>query len=940
MTMKRLLITLSVIFSAVSLWAQNDTPVWLTSLTPTEQFRSHNTNEDHHGPFVLGGIEYQKGFEIGSYSSLDRKEYGYIEYDLEGKYRTLSFIYGIPSPTQAPDRRGIMVVTADGKKVIDKIISTDDGNCYMTLDVEGVHKLRFAVASTEVDYGIAMPALWKEGQTPRCMGRLTEGEARPTMLCRDLMPANKGHKVFSSNKAFYDRGIHYEEAEEGEIRLSGNVYKDGLWCNTEMALIGNRENFTYFNLGGMYGKMKFTVGPVDTDDGTIGRGWLTIEADRKIIYEKEIIEGELAQDVILNIKGCHSLRFKTEQAEGSLDIGIANIMVYPEGYSDETIGDVYDEPFETIAQAPEYLKGLPDQCKLVSNIPPFAFGGGTSRNKAVFDDKSQHITFSMGGVKFSEGIVLQSSTNFFHNNTGAHCLFNLGGEFDYVSFTTGWVGICGVLKNDWLRVYADDALILQVELVATDPNRSYLLPINKCKVLKFEKVGMSSMSHPAFGLADMVVYRGEPKLDHGLFPHPVPDFPDQIDLIDLNLPYIHYVSSAMDVKRLFDGTSQKEYFSMPNGERIHKGFLLKTSVHFDLEMGPLSNPSAGIMSPMLGSSVMIGSAGGATISAVSSFGALLMLAAGGTAHESSCAAFNTWGQYDILTFTVACRLPHNTIDTIDLKQDPMETLLIGADKEVVAEIQIHDKMEPTTYSVPINKCHQLMFWLECGGSGSGQFIFYDLKLSKDNTLSMVQAPNVKERNNRPNLLTDAGQFDINYKNGLPEMIEMEWPDSYPNGNISEYKKMFNDNMTMFDEFIENLMTEQYITVCRQVAADDGQTWRSFRLQSPTGEKFSYLSLVERNKQIISIAKGYKFYFATLTVSRTAALAGLLDMDPMKIREWRLALKESGEILKQYQSNFEALIKAKEEENKTIGRLIDKAVTLDGIESTEIEIFVK
>ena len=97
---------------------------------------------------------------------------------------------------------------------------------------------------------------------------------------------------------------------------------------------------------------------------------------------------------------------------------------------------------------------------------------------------------------------------------------------------------------------------------------------------------------------------------------------------------------------------------------------------------------------------------------------------------------------------------------------------------------------------------------------------------------------------------------------------------------------------------------------------------------------------EKDKQIISIAKGYKFYFATLTVSRTAALAGLLDMDPMKIREWRLALKESGEILKQYQSNFDALIKAKEEENKTIGRLIDKAVTLDGIESTEIEIFVK
>ena len=50
--------------------------------------------------------------------------------------------------------------------------------------------------------------------------------------------------------------------------------------------------------------------------------------------------------------------------------------------------------------------------------------------------------------------------------------------------------------------------------------------------------------------------------------------------------------------------------------------------------------------------------------------ALLMLAAGGEALENSCAAFNTYGEYNTVTFTVACCHPHIRAD------DYKETLLI------------------------------------------------------------------------------------------------------------------------------------------------------------------------------------------------------------------------------------------------------------------------
>ena len=156
-----------------------------------------------------------------------------------------------------------------------------------------------------------------------------------------------------------------------------------------------------------------------------------------------------------------------------------------------------------------------------------------------------------------------------------------------------------------------------------------------------------------------------------------------------------------------DGSTMRRYFNL-DGQRIYKGFLLQSKVHLTLDVG---DDTAG---------------------AIIAFNAIaftvLSLAAAGVAHDSSLAAFNTFGEYDRLTFKVACLDGHNPTT-----KDPRsrELLYIGADGDLAAEIALSETMPPTEFSVPLNRCNQLMFWLKCGDDTSGKYLFYDLVLHRD-----------------------------------------------------------------------------------------------------------------------------------------------------------------------------------------------------------------
>ena len=651
-----------------------------------------------------GGMRFEPGHVEGR---------AYAEFDLDGQYERLLFIAGTENNRE--DYRSALGVFGDGKKLTEHLFVEQSVPEQFDLDVKGVKTLRFEIMAGEARTIVTDMTLWKSARKAHPRTPLTKAEYKTTELVNELPPYHTG----GSHTLVGPKALTRDDDWRPRMNINGIQYTSGIVMGAPMRLIGTGRSCTHFNLGGRFTQMQFIVGPNIADGGTVGRGWMTVRADDEIIYEYECLENDIARTVTLPIEGCQRLSIESENADESLWIAVANIMAYPEG--DEPVARLKgpkEEPVKT-----DRYHDLPDVCPLIRNIPPFLLTGRVSFDDNVFDGRSDYRTFSMGGVKFNEGIILNSKTHWMDDNTRSSAVFYTAGEFDNISFMLGWVSKCGVLKNDTLRIYADDEVVFNMPIIATRPNQYYEVPIHKCQRLIFEKRGIVSSEHPVFGVADIVAYRGKVK-KNDLFVHPQPELPKEVDLIDLGAPYIHYVPSFKDwmEKTYHDGSTKKEYFEL-NGERIYKGFLLKTSVHFDLEAGALGGAGSGTAFAVagMGASLMVGTVGSSYISAVCPFGALIMLAAGGTMHESSCAAFSAYEAYDELKFTVtpmAKGYSHN------------DTLLIGGSGEVIETILLQDDMKPTTYKVKLNRCGQLMFWIPCGDDSSAPYLIYDIVLRR------------------------------------------------------------------------------------------------------------------------------------------------------------------------------------------------------------------
>lgn len=941
MNMKRAfayLLALSLMLFAGSTFAGAQNQVYLTSMKPTRQLAYKPAKEFLFGKIPLGGVDYTNGF--GLWILQGPTKHGFVEYSLKGKYSRLSFIMGTSPFHQADREKGVFAVYGDGNTLLDKVITPNSTPERITLDVSGVDILRFEIVTGWVSVGITEATLWTAAQTPRETGRITNAQKKTTTLVKELRP------YFVSN-------AHQEVGPERKVKtvnISGVNYDNGMLMNTGMQIIGAGTAWTEFNLGGMYKQLKFTFGPVKTSGGTLGRAWLTVRSNGKVIAEYEIDEHQLAKDVVLDVDGCRQLTIESEQASGSSSLAIVNMTAYPEG--SEPVLNEREIGIEQVADN-QNLKHLPDVCKLISNIPPYAMAGVNDAEKNLYNGKSQHITFSMGGVRFWEGLILQSSTNFFNDNTMAHAIFNLGGEFDYLSFTVGWVSKCGVLKNDRLKIYADDEVVLDMPLMATAPNQHIIIPLHKCRKLMIEKCGLVSLDHPAFGVADMVVYRGEP-VENTLFVHPKPETPSEIDLIDLGAPYIHYVKGlALNTPKFYDGSLKKEYFTLLNGERVYKGFVLSTSVHFDLEMGPLGGDGGGtgIVAGAIGSSVLVGAVGGVTITAVSPFGAFLALAAGGTAKESSCAAFNTYGEYDQVTFTV--------VNTQKEKNnyESKTTLLIGGDHEVLHEIELDINAGPTTFTLPINKCHQLMFWLKCGDWTSPNYLFYNVKVSKGGAATAVSSNGGNAGLKAPLAPYELPVIGIE-RNPVawekPQRCNVKYIDDYFH-ECSQLKKRIDSfvgsGKTSHGRFVESLLGSDnmdriedagyyspFTTSATYVTGCDGTNYRKVELTA--GDKpMSFADAVNYNKFIIKIAKQLKLDIAMMKLSQTNANLSLPELGLSAFSGGKL-IKNAANMLAAYSGILDAVIKEKNTEIELIGALLGDAADTSEFSSGETVIYIR
>lgn len=869
---------------------------------------------------LSGGLKWRGGFTVGH--TVGPYVPGFATFNLGGRYDRLMFVLGYENTGTGAGGSGvdtepcIFTVHADGRKVLDRKIYPYGVPERITLDISGVNELKFQIVTGYAHIGVAEATLWTSGQTPKETGNLPTGKPKTIELVKDLKPYFQNNRIRS-----------VAPDSKGALAINGVKYDYGLAADMSMAIIGNAPGWAYFNLRGAYEKLSFIAGPLDNAEGRHGKGWLTVKADGKIIWEYELNYDDIARQVTLDVSGCRMLSFHSEQEGGSTGGGIARIMAYPAGEQPQRT--------ETDAPADPRLKALPDVCKLISNIPPYAAGAQVKQQ--IFDGSSDYITFSMGGVKFSEGFMLYQKANFLDNNLTSYAVFDLGGEFDYVSFTAGYIGKSQAMNDDLLRVYADDELALEVPLRATWPNQEYIVPIHKCRRLRFENKGSGKLSVAAFGVADIVVYRGQP-VAHRLFEHPKPECPDEIDLLDLGAPYIHYVApkqnTTVDNTIYYDGSTQRNYFTVGD-RRVNKGFLLETSVHFSLDFGPLSegsdNAAAGaIGSAAVGASFVAGTTavGGAVVgSTLAGVAALLALAAGGEAVENSCAAFNTYGEYNSVTFTVACVRPNNAGHPSDYN----ETLLIGADHKVAAALNISETMEPQTVTVPIDGCRQLMFWLANTYNWSGVYAFYDIKLSKRE--AALDIPHAARRS----------EVVVNQPLWSGYTLSQSWkrPRSSGAKSLDEYHVKLSNACELLTEMLRRKPVYEINTY--YLETDAGQVCKAVQLHStinPTHAAGSYLSIVSEYREAArNLEKLYQLKrdLASCSVLKASAALDLPTLGFGAIQFGKI-YKSANKALAECKQVLDLLLEEQRANTAFLQTVLDTGVDIDGKQSTERTVF--
>ncbi len=918
--MTKRIAALAIGISCMCLASFAQVPVYLAkALKPTEQ----NNYEVEATVDIHGGETWKNAFTIS--------DGGMTTFNLGGKYEKISFVMG-PVNYQMYNDPSIVTIIADGRKIFDSVVKPADLPRHITLDISDVNILQVKEIEGGLSIAFCEAALWTKGQQVHDLQGKYKLEESKKMLFKDINPYhmngttelnNHGHKWVTPDRKY------------SSIKIGNKTWDYGLEMDLSMQLIGNGAKETHLNIKGQYETLQFTVGPLATDDARNGRGWITVLGDNKILYEYEIEQDHIARQVTLNIEGVHKLTFASEQSDGSLGAGIVDAWVFPKGQGPA------ESSQEMVEVVDPHLKTLPDVCKLISNIPPYSLRGKVEQQ--LYDGKSDYITFSMGGVKFSEGFILYNTASILNDDVRSHAIFDLGNEFDYVRFTVGYVSKSWAINNDQLSVFADDELIFQTPLNPTFPNQEFVVPIKKCRKLKFESKGQGNMDVAAFGVADLVVYRGEP-VDNDLFVHPTPACPPEIDLIDLGAPYLHYVSSTQSGV-FVDGASKKDYFTRYDNSRIYKGFILQTSTHFSLDHGVLAGSdavgAATIGAAAIGAAfVPIGvSVGGAIVgTSLMSVAGLMMLAAGGEAVENSCAAFNTYGEYNSVTFTVEClRTQGDTqffgTDTYQTDiNERKEKLLIGADHIVMAELAVFEGMEPQTVTVPINGCGQLMFWLANTKGTSAAYVFHNIKLSKEQCELTVP----EDMRPAEAVITEPRWTELTIPEGWtrPSSCGVSAIDNYFIGLRDLYDKasraIKNDapSYTVHTYYLETeaMQTCKAVKLISKVPTSTGEH-NAVRIPYTLGQ---YEYTIKELKQM-------KESMASLTLQQASAATSLPELG-LEALSYGKMLKECNKLLKQLKEVVNEMYQCTMENATFLEKLISTATDIDGRKSDEMTIF--
>lgn len=181
---------------------------------------------------------------------------------------------------------------------------------------------------------------------------------------------------------------------------------------------------------------------------------------------------------------------------------------------------VYDEALESACEEYKSLKeshteqqntgtsssetaNLPDGTpKKMLSVAPAYQSGGNPYKEYSYSDNSGTETFSMGGIKYTDGMTFNADINIFDDVSWA--VYNLGGNYNTLEFTVGHVD--GTFNGDknTLQVFFDGELREEIPLSPDMLPEPITLDVSGVGQMKMQVLA-SGNDNPVYGVGNPII---------------------------------------------------------------------------------------------------------------------------------------------------------------------------------------------------------------------------------------------------------------------------------------------------------------------------------------------------------------------------------------------------------------------------------------------------
>ncbi len=558
---------------------------------------------------TMAGEEFHKGISFGD-TAWDGMHL-YYDYEIGGKYESISFFYGMDNATLwRTDNVAFQIINPDTKEIIwEDLFEIGDIPRFVTVNIKGMERIRLECYKPYCGrFCMTDITLW-EGESEavdRTYPRIDE----PTML-------EANYKFYYSENTF-TLAPSYQERNFAESDWASSIKGEKFKHSALLDLGSSNGNSIYMNLRGQFKQISFYFGMADKQN-TVHKdfkGWVSIYADGKCLIDEYICTTETpARTITLDVDYAWQLRIVTR----------SNTM-YDARYCMAKL-----QGGESLGVATENERRFTEPVSMIRTYPPY-FLETVFADSKVFNSASRYHFFSMGGNKYCEGIVLQPVWNLLFGDeeaAPAYVVADLEGEQKYLSFTLGHVDT-SPYKDAIVEIYLNDEEkpSYTYQLDATALPKDYVIDVKNCHTIKFLCTSVKANNLPTVGIANIVAYPDE-VVENEVFSPYHKEYPEECELLDYFLPFGYY---SCNIEKPYYSDEIEDvgmYFKTCDDVERKKGLLFCTNyqmIDWDY-VGLFDVLAMGTMAPIIPGAQSV--------------------------DKNSYFFFNLNGEYDTLTFKTA-----------------------------------------------------------------------------------------------------------------------------------------------------------------------------------------------------------------------------------------------------------------------------------------------